>query len=57
MRFVIQRVTNASVTVDGNVTGEIDKGFLEIYQTRVTKARSLSPSLLSSFLCQLTSLK
>ena len=28
MRFVIQRVTNASVTVDGNVTGEIDKGFL-----------------------------
>ena len=28
MRFVIQRVTNASVTVDGNVTGEINKGFL-----------------------------
>lgn len=28
MRFVIQRVTNASVTVDGNITGQIDKGFL-----------------------------
>ena len=28
MRFVIQRVTNASVTVEGNVTGEIAKGFL-----------------------------
>ena len=28
MRFVIQRVTKASVTVDENVTGEIDKGFL-----------------------------
>lgn len=28
MRFVIQRVTNANVTVDGNVTGEISKGFL-----------------------------
>lgn len=28
MRFVIQRVTGASVTVDGKVTGSIDKGFL-----------------------------
>jgi D-tyrosyl-tRNA(Tyr) deacylase len=28
MRLVIQRVTKASVTVDENITGEIDKGFL-----------------------------
>ena len=28
MRFVIQRVKNASVTVEENVTGEIEKGFL-----------------------------
>ena len=28
MRFVIQRAENASVTVDGKVTGAIDKGFL-----------------------------
>lgn len=28
MRFIIQRVTNASVTVGDNVTGKIDKGFL-----------------------------
>ncbi len=28
MKFVIQRVTKASVTIDGIVRGEIDKGFL-----------------------------
>ena len=28
MRFVIQRVKHASVTVDGKITGEIQKGFL-----------------------------
>lgn len=28
MRFVIQRVTSASVTVEGEVTGKIDKGLL-----------------------------
>ena len=28
MRFVIQRVTRASVSVDGNVVSEIGKGFL-----------------------------
>ena len=28
MRFVIQRVTHASVTVNGNVVGKIEKGFV-----------------------------
>ena len=28
MRFVIQRVTKATCTVEGKVTGKIDKGFL-----------------------------
>lgn len=30
MRFVIQRVTHASVTVDGNVLGRIGKGFMAL---------------------------
>ena len=28
MRFVIQRVTHASVTVDSKIVGKIEKGFL-----------------------------
>lgn len=28
MRFLIQRVTKASVTIDGNIVGKIDKGYL-----------------------------
>ena len=28
MRVVIQRVSHASCTVDGNITGKIEKGFL-----------------------------
>lgn len=28
MRFIVQRVTSASVTIDGNVNGKIDNGFL-----------------------------
>ena len=31
MRIVLQRVTSASVNVDGNITGKIDTGFLLLF--------------------------
>ncbi|WP_024859860.1 D-aminoacyl-tRNA deacylase [Ruminococcus flavefaciens] len=31
MRIVLQRVTSASVRVDGNITGKIDTGFLLLF--------------------------
>ena len=34
MKLVIQRVKHASVTVDGNVTGKIGKGFLVLIGIR-----------------------
>ena len=32
MKFVIQRVNHASVKVDGNVVGKIDKGYIGTYR-------------------------
>ena len=31
MKIVLQRVTHASVTVDGNITGKIDNGYLVLF--------------------------
>ncbi len=42
MRFVIQRVTEASVTVDNKVTGEIGNGFLVLVGISTTDTKDIA---------------
>lgn len=42
MRFVIQRVTEASVTVDNKVVGEIGKGFLVLVGISTTDTKEIA---------------
>ena len=46
MRFVIQRVTKASVTVDGNITGAIKKGFLVLIGVSVEDTREIAVKMI-----------
>lgn len=52
MKFVIQRVTHASVTVDGQVTGAIDKGFLVLIGINQTDTKEVADKLVKK-LCGL----
>ncbi len=45
MRFIIQRVTRASVTVDGNITGAIDKGFLVLIGVEEADTRDIADKM------------
>lgn len=45
MRFVIQRVTRASVTVDGNVLGKIDKGFMVLVGIAQTDTKQIADKM------------
>lgn len=45
MRFVIQRVTHASVTVDGKKQAEIDRGFLVLIGICQTDSLSLADKM------------
>ena len=46
MRVVIQRVTSASCTVDGNITGKIDKGFLIFIGFKTGDTKDIFPKII-----------
>lgn len=52
MRLVVQRVSNAKVTVDGNVTGKIDEGFLVLLGVTHTDTKENADFLVKK-LCNL----
>jgi len=46
MKFVIQRVTRASVTVDGEVLGKINKGFLVLIGIAETDTKEIADKMI-----------
>ncbi len=52
MRMVIQRVTSASVTVDGQVIGEIGKGFLVLLGVQEADSEEIADKMVDK-MCRL----
>ncbi len=50
MRFVIQRVKHASVTIDGEISGKIDKGFLVLIGVADTDTKELADKMVKKML-------
>lgn len=50
MKFVIQRVTNASVKVDGEIKGQIGKGFMVLIGVSQTDTRTEADRLIKKML-------
>ncbi len=50
MRFVIQRVSHASVTVDGSVLGKIGKGFLVLIDVSGTDTEETADKMVKKML-------
>ena len=50
MRFVIQRVTHSSVTVDGQVIGKIDKGFMVLIGVEDSDTKAIADKMISKLI-------
>lgn len=50
MRFVIQRVQHASVTIDGEVSGKINKGFLVLMGVADTDTHEIADKMIKKML-------
>lgn len=50
MRFVIQRVTKASVTIDQQIVGSIEKGFLVLIGVKQTDTQAIADKMLKKLL-------
>ena len=50
MRFVIQRVTHASVKVDENITGKIDKGFLVLIGVEEADTKEIADKMIKKLI-------
>ena len=50
MKFVIQRVTHASVTVDGAVLGKIEKGFMVLIGIEDSDTQAVADKMISKML-------
>ena len=50
MRFVIQRVQHASCEVEGNITGEIGKGFLVLIGVSDTDTKEIADKMVKKLL-------
>ena len=46
MRFVIQRVTEASVTIDGEISGKIGKGYLVLIGVADTDTKEIAEKII-----------
>lgn len=50
MRFVIQRTTEAKVTIDGKVSGQIEKGFMVLIGIADTDTKEIADKMIKKML-------